>query len=557
MTRETSLYLLAFALALAVRLIGLGELPLSDAEAIPALQAHQVAGGQIPVLGADAAYVAVTSALFYIFSSSNALARLFPALAGVLLLLVPFLWRGRLPAHVGLILAFGLALDPGMVALSRTAGSGMLAITFSLLALTWCYHANLRAAGVSATLALMSGVPFWMGILPIAAVVALLLWAGKSLKMESGAGESASMPWRDALIWGVAVFASVGSILFLVPQNIGAALSGLPAFFAAWTQPAEVSALRLVLALLLYHPLAWLFALVSIGRGLWARDARLLGLALWFVLAFALALLSPARQVTDLAWALLPLWALSAWELARHLQVGDATPLEAGGLAALLAVIGAFAYFDLAAIANQPMDETQLQLAWVLLIGALFLAALSVALMALGWSLDSARVGATWGTVALLAIGSISAMWGVTGLRPEGSLEMWRAGSQVAQAKIMETTLNQLSDMSLGAAGRLDITLWNAPSPALRWLLREWQVTETGALGADSSPAVVIAPLGTADLALGAAYRGQDFSWQFAPRWDQPESPQTWVRWLVFRTFPHEIDTVVLWARTDIFPDGR
>ena len=113
--RENILYLLAFGLALALRLYHLGALPLSDGEASWALQALGAAQGARPVLGSQTAYILPTSLLFFLLGAgTNFLARLFPALAGSLLVFAPRLFRERLKPRPSLILAFFLALDPSL-----------------------------------------------------------------------------------------------------------------------------------------------------------------------------------------------------------------------------------------------------------------------------------------------------------------------------------------------------------------------------------------------------------------------------------------------------------
>ena len=183
LTLEHALYALAFALALTVRFLHLGALPLSDFEADWAFQALQVARGAhpaIPALAAGAsvgpnpAYVLLTSILFFIFGASNFLARFWPALAGGILVLTPFFFRDRLGRVPALILAFALTFEPGLLALSRTAGSSILAVSF--LALAWAMGREGRypLAGVFGGLALLSGPAIWMGLLALA--LAWVIW---------------------------------------------------------------------------------------------------------------------------------------------------------------------------------------------------------------------------------------------------------------------------------------------------------------------------------------------------------------------------------------------
>ncbi len=136
-TTEHLLYGLAFLLALGMRFFQLGAAPLSDTEAGWALQALSTSHGAVAALGAQPAYILLTSQLFSIFGDTNFLARFLPALAGSLIIWLPYYFRDWMGdtswlRRAGLIMAFGLAIDPGLVSLSRQAGSLMPAMAIYL-----------------------------------------------------------------------------------------------------------------------------------------------------------------------------------------------------------------------------------------------------------------------------------------------------------------------------------------------------------------------------------------------------------------------------------------
>ena len=151
--RETALYLLALLIGTLVRLIGLGALPLSDLEARWALQALDISNGIRPAMGSQPAYVVLTSALFYAFGgATNALARLLPALTGSAMILLPVLFRERLKPRTAVILAFAIALEPGLASISRQAGSPIMAVAFVLAAWGLWERRQVQWAGVCAGL---------------------------------------------------------------------------------------------------------------------------------------------------------------------------------------------------------------------------------------------------------------------------------------------------------------------------------------------------------------------------------------------------------------------
>jgi hypothetical protein len=75
------------------------------------------------------------------------------------------------------------------------------------------------------------------------------------------------------------------------------------------------------------------------------------------------------------------------------------------------------------------------------------------------------------------------------------------------------------------------------------------------ALDAQLAPPIVITPV-MDDLSLPSAYRGQDFTWRQNVQFDSMPRPEWW-RWLVNRQLPRENETIILWARNDLFPDAR
>ncbi|MDO8752826.1 MAG: hypothetical protein Q7J80_02940, partial [Anaerolineales bacterium] len=173
---EKIAYLLILLLALGLRFTHLGVPALTDSEAALALQSLGIAQGADPVLSSQVAYVNFTAILFFIFGTSNFLARFWPALAGTAFVLVPYLFRAQLKPRPALMLAFFLAIDPAFVAFSRQVGSPIFAVTFSLLAVAFWSRTQPRLAGLFLGLALLSGPSLWAGLIGL--LVARLFMLG-------------------------------------------------------------------------------------------------------------------------------------------------------------------------------------------------------------------------------------------------------------------------------------------------------------------------------------------------------------------------------------------
>ncbi len=575
-TLEHALYTLAFALALTLRYLHLGALPLSDFEANWALQALHLAQGAKPVIGPHPAYVLLTSILFFVFGASDFLARFWPALAGSTLVLAPFFFRdhlGRIPA---LLLAFALALDPGLLALSRVAGSSILAV--ACLVSAWAMWRDRRypLAGILAGLALLSGPAVWMGLLGLGLARAI----GQGRKGAGGTrgnGDAATEDshsslltphsslvtdnWKPALAYMLGTLLLGGSLFTFAPSGLNAFFASALTYLKGWWTPSGVRAMHLLAALVAYQLMALVFSIAALVGGILRKDRLVTGLGLWALVALFLALVYPGRQVADLAWVLLPLWVLAALELGRYTRLAGVGGWELAGVTTLTVVILVFAWLDLAGVAGQALTSPAAQQRLLLLLGALLLLGLSLIMVGLGWSLEVARRGAVWGSALFLAAFTLGAAAGAGGLRQPLTAELWspappwsgRQYRQTAQADLLHKTINDLSEWRKGHIAALDVTIVGLDSPALRWLLRDWEVKETGALSPASSPSLVITPPGV-ELNLSAAYRGQDFVWRQTPAWDEA-LPEEWLRWFVYRQMPRQTESIVLWGRDDLFFD--
>jgi hypothetical protein len=559
--RDHALFIFAFILALTLRLIKLDSLPLSDLEANWAMQAFHLSQNAQSALGSQSGYVLPTAFLFFVFGATDFMARVVPALAGSLLVLVPYILRDRLPGKSALVLAFFLALEPGLMALSRTIGSPILAVSFTLLALSLWLTKHPSWAGFFGALALLSGSALWPGLLSL--VIAWLATGGintlrnREQDSESSEGLPASRweMWKPALLTGGATLLGAGTLFFLSPAGLGAAFGSLPDYLRGWTQSVDVPPTRLLMALAVYEPFLVVFAIASIVRGIITRDRQIIFLSIWMAVALALALVYPSRLVADLAWTLVPLTALAAFEVSRALGFDSENRWEIAGMVVLTFAILIFAALDFAGLALTGLTPEDSRIRWILLAGALVLLAASIILVALGWSLEVARKGALWGFIVVMSLYTISVATDATGLRANMTQELWRTDPQPAQAALLRQTIDDLSTWNKGAADALTVTVYGVDSPSLAWTLRDQPVTFASTAPTDSSSAIVIGPFDP-QAAFGAEYRGQDFIWRRYPGWNTATFPE-WLRWMAIHEMPQGEEAILLWARTDLFLDAQ
>ncbi len=561
LTNEDLLYILAFVLALGVRLLDLGGVPLSESEAGLALQAFDLARGDLAAAATapQPGYLALTSATFALLGSSELLARLWPALVGGFTVLAPFAFRPLLGRKAALIMAFGLALDPGLVALSRLADGRMMAIGFAVIALALAYARKPAGAGICTGLALLSGPSIWLGLLGM-----VIAWGGVRLvglpwglgELEGGRSAtppaSASPGFRRTWVgFTFGTILIVGTMFFSFPAGLGAWASSLSTFARGWVQPSGIPAGRLLVALAFYQPLALIFGIVAVVRD-WRRDRSLVwSLGLWVLAALVLSAAFPGRGVGDLAWVIVPLLALTAVGLSAYLGEGLKNPISITQAAALVVLL-ALVWLTLAGLHLTVVEAIRLRL-WLVL-GIFMLAILTTVFVALGWSREIALNGAVMGVSLTLAVYTISAMLGASQVHAENPAELWQPPPRTGQAALLGDTLRELSLSHTGDAHALEVVSI-VDSPALRWVLRDYSEARfPPSLDEDLLPAVVVAPLGSETRAWSAAYRGQDFAWRLNPGWEGV-LPEAWVDWLVFREAPVQTEYILLWARSDLFPE--
>jgi hypothetical protein len=573
---EKALFGIALLLALSVRMLNLGATPLTDREAGWALQALQVARpGQFEgtlTLGPQPAYVFLTGATFALFGATDFWARFWPALAGVLLFALPLFFRRELGRGAALIMAFGLALDPGLVTVSRQAGGPMLALSCSLLALGLWHTRKPAWAGILGGVALLSGPSLAAGALGLG-----LAWAVASAwqrRLEKRFAEvyappqpkTTSIPATRADLWtallsGGAILLVIGTGLLRYPQGLAAAFGALPAYLNGWGVPTGVSPWSSLLALQVYQPFAVIFALAGLVRWIlrWYQEMEfrpypfLLPL-LWTLISLALALLYPGRQVSDLVWTLVPLWTLAAVGLASYLPEKKPHVISLVQTAVVLILAGLA--WNTLITTDQLAVSPGVTLVWVrlaILAGVAALGALTTALVALGWNWPVSRDGLVWGLSAAFIIYLTSAMWGAAYLRPNQPEELWSLPPAPGQARLLQASLSQLSTWDSGFNDTAEV-ISTVDVPSVRWLLRDFPKAHfIASLSPGERPALIITLQAAETPELAAAYRGQDFTWWVSPGWDTP-LPTDFITWLTFRQAPLVNEHIILWARADLFP---
>ncbi len=551
---EGWLYLLVFGVAVALRTIQLGAIPLNDFEATSALQALTISQNETATLSPHPFYILSTSILFLIYGgSTDFLARLMPALIGSLLVFAPLLFDDRLKPRPSLILSIFLALDPGLVAISRQAASPIFAITFLVFTFGFINKNKYTLASITAALALLSGPSIWLGILAL-----IITWMIFQLINRNSPITDSQLPITKSsltnyLITFIITFTTFGTLFLTVPNGLSAAFASIPAFFSKWFSTTDTSAGIVAISILIYQPLAFLLAIIAIIRASINNIKRIIFLLVWFLVALLLVIFLPARQITDLAWALIPLNALAALELARAFNILPEERGEVLGVISLTIFIWLFAWLGFAGMTWFSANTSEYSLRIWMLIGALVLLILSLLLIGVGWSTRIAKFGGIWGMTITLGILGLSGALGAAGLRGLDAPELWWQSKIPVQADLLAETVNQVSEFYTGEDNSASVVISGLDSPALLWALRKHNVHVVESLDINTSPDMVITPFENNPVLVNA-YRGQDFNWRQDYLWST--SPfDMWARWVALREISYAGESIILWARDDVFID--
>lgn len=560
-TLEQILYIGIFVLALALRMVNLGAGPLNEFEAEQAMRAYSLAQGEAVDLGSQASYVLLSAVSFALLGSSEFLARFWPAVLGTLFVLVPYALRGTLGRSVALLFSVGLAISPGFVATSRLASGAILGVAFLVLAVLAWQRGRSILAGVLAALALSSGPSAFLGLLGL-----YLTWM--ILPVVDRRGELAAYLvnlWRNfrsvvsmrSALLPFALTLLLGTTLFLtVPQGLSGIATSFTSFLLGWIQASRVPSTYFLLAMLGYSFPALFFGLVGSIRA--RRNEDKLGqiLGLWAAISFLLALVYPGRQITDLLWTLMPLWALAAREFAHYIHSPEQERASILSAMLLVLLLGAFLWVNAAGMAHMTVGEADYNLRLIVSGALLFLGTLALVLIAYGWSRQVASFGLAWGLGVIFFLLSISVNLRFANQLDSRANELWLQGPAAGQMHLLQDTLEELSDWQRGRVGELEV-IFLSESEALGWALREWPAARSAQfINVAEEPAIILTDGLESQPSQISAYRGQSFVWSSKPDWENNLPPNPFA-WLIFREGPIRSDNVTLWARSDLFPASQ
>jgi hypothetical protein len=590
LTLEHALYAVVLIAAAVVRFVGLGAEPLSPVESAHAWSAW-LAANQATVSGApapvSALYYGLHALIFWLFGSSDLLARLIPALAGLATVALPWFWRDWLGRHAALVLAALFAFDPWLMAWGRRADPLALTLFLAMLTLTALWRWNFspqaelarrweRVGAVALALLIASG-PWGWGWLPVLLIFTLIyLWQARTYTLQ-----------RTTAVWFGATLALAITGFALRPEAIVALSASLTAWIdavsgAAGTQPLSWPWQRLLLdqpLLAVFGPLGLAALWLGAARGASERRRLAIFVTAWLAWAWLLWLL-PGRPVAALPLAGIPLALAAATLIGRTLAApwGDLTSLELFTLLLVQTVLIVTGFLWLAALVDNVVLSDQIWLTSGVIV-ALMVGVWVIFGVWVGWR-ATGRVALLF-YVVLLGLLTVRSGWQlnhtVALMQPNG---FWPAVTSMDVRNLVQD-VERLSSARRGDPNQIDMQVVYdvSPDPVLGWQLRAMRALQhVGAANVSAAQStdlasgvapvlpLVAAPTPRNDtLALPDPYIGAEYTtvlrWQptllppaGAGEFDaQLEWTNFWrprLQWLLYRkaSTPPAAESVTLWA---------
>jgi hypothetical protein len=552
-TYEMLVYAIILITSITFRFVMLGDHGLTDGEAFHALRALDISNGQQVAVGSEPGYVGLTSLLFSVFEGNNFWARFWPAIFGSLLALVPLLYRLQLGRITALLLASLIAIDPGMISISRTAGSSIIGITSLFACIGFFFDRRPILASVCGGLFLIGGSMIWPGIVALGLVFTGLRSTRNEITQETPASDF-HPGWKRLILPGLITALIISSQFLAHVSGISGIGGSLAGYLESWT--GEITSgigNFFVLVFWLQIP-SLFFGIAAIVIGLVKKERKTWFLGVWWALALLVVVINPSRNAADLSWATIPLLVLSAIflsDLIKNIRFDNRIIALAEAFFTLLMISLSFYY--LINITHAPeIDPILFRNKIIGAILPLFLLIVITILFTWGWSTSSAKTSLVLSLALLGVLMIFSNGWKATGWTSPAESELWVGEPAVIGDGLLQKNVSDQGRWTSGQASSIDVEVAGLESTSLRWALKKaGKLTFSNQVSQNTSSSLLVTPGETA-LSTEVSYRGARIVWsttadiQNMTMWD-------WIKWTVFRNAPMKNAEIIFWARNDLF----
>mgnify|MGYP000241439945 CR=1 FL=1 len=615
---EIVAYAILLAIAASLLFAGLGNVAMTDSEASQALSAYHAVHNDAPGTPQEASSVIVfwlQRISFTFFGGSEFAARLPGVLSGIVLILMPLLFRKRLGREVTFLMSLTLAFSPIAFTAARFTDPAIWTMIFAIGVLwsAWNYwemplqeHALTLAAFLAGLLFLSGASGLVMTLIFVLAAILTVVWTiftapeeldspGDEILGEVGAALR-SLPYLPMILMiaGLTLAISTGFLvdtngLNVVAESLGVALQG-------FVQPSSDIAPNVfaLLSLFIYEPLLVVLAVISVFMMLGSDSDNIADrfVMAWVVVAFFLLLIYRGSVPAQALILVLPLSYLVARLISELLvnympsflsleayQSDDPNDYIWIKWTVALVVFAGFIMMSLyletlgramldfpgTSIPFNTEQQTVLlyaRMGWFLIMGILMVVVYF--LFSSMWGNRNVLQGYGLGAFAFMLVIGMGTGWNTSVVNINNASELWYTTGITADAYELRETLFDVSRRDTRGFPSIQLVILRDEEAGvtgdglIAWLVRDFDNARfVDTMGDVRQEEIVLLPQMEEDPDLGGSYVGQSFT--IREYWQRGRiGLMDWISWYTqreTRSFVLPEDVTVLWLRIDVY-DG-
>ncbi|MEQ8673484.1 MAG: hypothetical protein RLP44_27390 [Aggregatilineales bacterium] len=574
---EVLIYLIIIVFSLALRTADLDTVPIASSEthnALAAFHAAYPANGVEPLTSDSAVTFWLQRLAFTTFDTGEAGARVFTALAGVALGLLPLLFRDLLGRVRVFIMVILLTFSPVLLVDSRMSSDIVWAMLFAGIGLwaLWRYSLADSQEESNNTLAVVAVISFTsMAFLagPSGLMLALILLFAGSIALgftSLDANETDETPPDDYLMrvrtriitmpWSTAIPAALLTVFIVstgfmfYPSGLSMVGETVGGFFALFTgRIAGAPAFFPLIASIFYEPWLWLLGGISlfliIRRGGLTFVERFF--IFWLIGGVFASIFMRGADADYALWLVVPLIGLVSYlgeDLLKtehlpalwldNLMEEEAATTSLNWSKWVLAIAGATLTFMfmlhlqiiargflkvsngslvelLSRLSEAPFALTANSLIWLLI--TLMFSVVGFFLAASIWGNGATLRGAGLGVLAFALMSGLATGWNTAVSRADDPVELWHIAPVTSDATMLRTMMIELDLREARGERELPIYVEGRSDSLIGWLLRDFPdvVYVTDSSAAYQQEVIILAGHNT-EVDLGGSYVGRPIS---------------------------------------------
>lgn len=560
-TIEYLIYALILIIGIALRFINLGSLPLSDVESSVSLQTLSLISAERDASVSDQTFLSnIQAVLFFLFGNSNFIARLFPAVAGVLFILIPFFFRNYVNPKMMIILSFWIALSPTFISLSRQVDSTTtLLFSFSIFIFFFIKRSTFPSA-IFFVISILCGKIFFMFLIPgFTSLMYVYLFLNKQNNSiyDQIFQLIKSYQWKKFSLYTISAYVLLSTFGFIFPGQLSGIGYGIYAYLNSFSTLSIVTLSDLVRGLLYYEIAAILFGLIGIVYII--RKNQIGGLFITGLITFSIVqiVLMSEKTIVMNTIIVFSLMIAGSFFLNQFIYIPGQLKMKIIIVTLIALAILFFislAFMSMFANSYQGEQENTLRIFFIIAGFALIIGAGLLAGWAISWEIAGKSFLLL--SISYLLIFNISASVNASGLRYPYQNEILSINLVPIEHDLLIQTLESYSEWNYGDKKSINIHILGDQPPSLDWALRNFKNVSKGyVIPMDVKIDAIISNVDQ-NLVQVDAFRGQDILWTSKPAWSSMNANE-YTQWLLTRRAPHDIlfqKTNIVWIRNSLFP---